>query len=366
MYDGPGRLKFSIALLIALSLSLAACGAPAATPTGAALAPMAVPGTQGAATPGAAAVPETTLSPTATLPLAATAAATALSLPTEAAAPASPAAAGTAAATPGRAASPTPGPAVLAFQVVPTVTLNAGDELAMSWQATGERAEICPIGPTGPVEGRCRAVPISGSTTWTAGEEDMGYTGFALRAWLGSTNALQVVDVKLQCQNLRRWFFPDPPRNCPAAAAVISEAAGQVFEHGLMVWTAEPDTFYVFYEGEDAAGFQTFDWVTDPRPALKPGASPDNRVGETPPAGLLEPVSGFGMVWRGEVNGVRPDVRQRLGWATGPELAFESAYQCMTVAMMHYWVCFLRGPRGEILRLHPDSTAQVRFVWQEW
>jgi hypothetical protein len=28
--------------------------------------------------------------------------------------------------------------------------------------------------------------------------------------------------------------------------------------------------------------------------------------------------------------------------------------------------CFLRGPRGEILDLHPDSTAQVRFLWEEW
>jgi hypothetical protein len=61
---------------------------------------------------------------------------------------------------------------------------------------------------------------------------------------------------------------------------------------------------------------------------------------------------------RGEANGIRSDVRERLGWATEPEFAFDSAHQCMTLSLMHYWVCFQRGPRGEILRLHPDSTAQ--------
>jgi hypothetical protein len=36
--------------------------------------------------------------------------------------------------------------------------------------------------------------------------------------------------------------------------------------------------------------------------------------GETPPAGLFEPVRGFGKLWREE-----PGVRDRLGWAVEPE-----------------------------------------------
>jgi len=54
----------------------------------------------------------------------------------------------------------TPGPRILAFQITPTVTANVGDVLAMSWQATGERAEICPVGALGPIEQLCRAVSI--------------------------------------------------------------------------------------------------------------------------------------------------------------------------------------------------------------
>jgi hypothetical protein len=267
---------------------------------------------------------------------------------------------------PSRTSGSAPGPTILTFQILPTVTANVGDVLTMSWQATGDRAEICPVGPTGPAEDRCRDVALSGSTQWTTDEEAMAYTGFALRAWAGTANTLSVIDVKLQCQNLRQWFFSDPPQNCPVEQATTSDAAGQYFEHGFMIWTEEPDTFYVFYARQDEEGFQTFDAVLDPGSMLKPGASPDNRVGEQSPAGLLEPVSGFGMVWRGEIKGIRADVRERLGWATEPEFAFDSAHQCMTLSLPHYWVCFQRGPRGEILRLHPDSTAQVRLVWEEW
>lgn len=130
-----------------------------------------------------------------------------------------------------------------------------------------------------------------------------------------------------------------------------------------MIWVEDPDDFYVFYRGEDEDGFQTFDWILDV--ALKPGASEANRIGEEAPSGRYEPVSGFGLVWRGEVEGVRPDVRQRLGWATEPEFGFDTAYQCITPSHPRMWSCFLRGPRGEILYLHPDSTAQVRFLWEQ-
>jgi hypothetical protein len=253
---------------------------------------------------------------------------------------------------------------VLSFTVTPTTTLNIGERMTMTWEAEGEKAEVCPISGPGPVEGRCQAVPLVGSTTFTTDQEAMSYTGFGLKVTAGDTFTWSLVDVRLQCQNLRPWFFADPPPRCPADTAHESRAAGQYFERGLMVWMEDPDSFYAFYEGEDEDGFQVYDWVTDIQ--LKPGASPDNRVGEQAPAGLYEPVSGFGMVWRGEIEGVRADVRQRLGWATGPELEFDTAYQCETTFYPGLWNCFLRGPQGEILYLHPDSTAQVRWLWEEW
>jgi len=256
------------------------------------------------------------------------------------------------------------GPQVLFFSVTPTTTINLGDSLAMSWQASGQKAEICPISGPGPVESRCQSVALAGSMQFVTDEAAMAYTGLGLRVTAGGLFTWSLFTVHFQCRNVRPWFFDNPPERCPAAVADESYAAGQYFERGLMIWAEDADDFYVFYRGEDQQGFQTFDWVSDIR--LKPGASPDNRVGETPPPGLQEPVSGFGMVWRGEVEDVRSDVRQRLGWATEAELGFTTAYQCQTPTYPRMWSCFLRGPRGEILYLRPDSTAQVRFLWEEW
>lgn len=255
-------------------------------------------------------------------------------------------------------------PLVRLFRVTPTTTLDLGDGLTMTWEATGEKAELCPISGPGPVEARCQDVPLTGSTRFVTDEESMTYTGFGLRVTAGGTFTWSLVDVRLQCQNLRPWFFADPPQRCPAGPVHESYAAGQYFERGLMVWVENPDSFYVFYSGRDEMGFQVFDWISDI--ALKPGASPDNRIGEPAPAGLYEPVSGFGMVWRGEVEGVRADVRERLGWATEPESGFDTAYQCEVTFYPGLWDCFLRGPLGEILYLRPDSTAQVRWLWEEW
>jgi len=270
------------------------------------------------------------------------------------------------AATATRMPTPTPaaGPQVLFFRVTPTTTINLGDGLAMSWQASGQKAELCPISGPGPVESRCQSVALAGSTQFVTDEAAMAYTGFGLRVTAGASFTWSLVPVRFQCRNVRSWFFDNPPERCPAAVADESYAAGQYFEHGLMVWVEDADDFYVFYQGKDEQGFQTFDWISDIR--LKPGASSDNRLGQTPPPGLQEPVSGFGMMWRGEIEDVRADGRQRLGWATEAESGFTTAYQCETPSYPRMWSCFLRGPRGEILYLRPDSTAQVRFLWEEW
>lgn len=257
----------------------------------------------------------------------------------------------------------TASPAVHYFRITPTTTLNLGDRLTMSWEAAGQKAELCPISGPGPVETRCQDVPLAGSTHFVTDEDSMAYVGFGLRVTAGGSSTWSLVNVHLQCQNLRTWFFADAPLRCPEALVHKSYAAGQYFERGLMVWLQDPDSFYVFYRGRDEQGFQTFDWITDIRQI--PGASPDRRIGEQAPSGLYEPVSGFGMVWRGEIGGVRPDVRQQLGWAVGPEFGFDASLQCETPTYPGMWHCYLRGPRGEILDLRPDSTAQVRWLWEE-
>jgi serine/threonine-protein kinase len=93
---------------------------------------------------------------------------------------------------------------------------------------------------------------------------------------------------------------------CPLPAAPVQvNSASQLFERGSMIYAQEtPARIYVLYND---GTFRRYDdtWVG--------GVDPESG-GETPPAGLLEPVRGFGKVWR-----TNPDVRAGLGWAFTPE-----------------------------------------------
>jgi hypothetical protein len=249
---------------------------------------------------------------------------------------------------------------VLAFSIQPTVTENVGDKLLISWHAIGEEAELCPM-QHGPVTGRCQVVPLKGSTEFVTDEESLHYAGFGLKVSAGEQVAWATETVHFQCKNLRAWFFADAPQYCPAEEAAESYAAAQYFERGLMIWIEDEDFFYVFYEGEDEYGRQSFD--STPAQSVKPGASEENRVGEEPPPGLYEPVSGFGLVWRGEVEGIHPKVRERLGWATAAEFGYTLATQCQMYVVAGAWTCFLGGPRGEVIRYGAMTTAGYPLIW---
>lgn len=259
--------------------------------------------------------------------------------------------------------TPIPAPLVLSFTANPTITQNLGDVVHLVWEASGQRAELCPLIGPGPTS--CQDVAPTGEQDFVVDEQALSYIGFVLRVYTHEETALKIVELHPQCQNLRTWFFAEPPLRCPAAEALTSYAASQHFERGLMVWVEETDEFYVFYDEPDEQGFQVVHRTVGLE--LKPGASEDNRIGEEPPPGLYEPVSGFGLIWRGEVEWPYGDVvRERLGWATVLESGYDTAYQCSISAYPRLWNCFLLGPGGEVIHLHPDSTAGVRILWEEW
>ncbi|MEO8286441.1 MAG: hypothetical protein ABI670_08385 [Chloroflexota bacterium] len=118
-----------------------------------------------------------------------------------------------------------------------------------------------------------------------------------------------------------------PQQFPPFDHELVVPTAYQPFEHGAMLWISrttyvQEKIIYVFF---DEGTFQQFeDTYRDGQPASG---------GETPPRGLLEPVRGFGKVWR-EGTGAR--VRERLGWATSPELGSDGAYQRFQQGEM-YW-----------------------------
>lgn len=158
------------------------------------------------------------------------------------------------------------------------------------------------------------------------------------------------------------WFFANPPVDgCPATAPRVSQAAAQRFERGMMVWLGQPEAFYVFHAAL-APGIARLTLVPGPI-QIAQGGSVDHRVGGAP-AGLFEPVSGFGLLWRGEVADVT-EQRSALGWATQPEYAFEAALQCQAYANGYPSpTCFLRGPAGEVINFF--YMQYFGYYWLRW
>jgi len=260
-------------------------------------------------------------------------------------------------------------PQILSFTVTPTTTRNLGDPIQIAWSATGERAELCRLVIT---QLSCEAVPLQGQRRVVTDQNLLGTSAFVFQAFSGAVQSQRAIYIRQQCQNRFAWFFANPPVACPAAAATVSAAAYQRFQHGLMLWVdhgpgQSDDEFYVFFDESHLRNDRARTYVTLRAPfRQKAGASPDNRTGETPPTGLFEPVSGFGMLWRDEFV-TDPyyfrDVRARLGWALAPEEGYEFAKQCEAGA---YATCYLRLPGDRVLRTHPDSTVGVNQLWEEW
>lgn len=70
----------------------------------------------------------------------------------------------------------------------------------------------------------------------------------------------------------------------------------------------------------------------------------------TPPAGLLQPVRGFGLLWRTEGG-----LKDRLGWAVAPEVSYETAWQ--TTSRWKYNETYLRAADGRIWHLLPERSG---------
>lgn len=145
------------------------------------------------------------------------------------------------------------------------------------------------------------------------------------------------------------WFFANAPAGtCPAAPPLVTLAAAERFERGLMIWLSQTNTFLVFLNRPHPDQAARLVKVVGPL-TITPGGSVDNRVGGAP-TGLTEPVSGFGLLWRGEATQYPPGLRAELGWAVEAEYAYEATLQCAAYPGTSYPSpnCYLRGPRGEI------------------
>lgn len=255
------------------------------------------------------------------------------------------------------AATPAAGlPRILSFRAE-AAAAESGGAVTLEWAAEGEHFSICPRLQTFVIAAGClNELPPTGTRTVLQRDLLGNYTDFQLVAQSAAGVVTSEAPVAVRCPGYDTWFLANPPQMCPEAPPLTSAAAFQAFERGRMIWLAGLDQFYILLDGQPGR----LSPVSGPL-VLKPGASPDNRVPETPPAGLLEPVSGFGLVWRNEARGGE-GVREQLGWAVGAEAGYQATQQCEH-RTGPTWNCYLLDPAGRVI--HLAYLPYFGYLWTQ-
>ncbi len=168
--------------------------------------------------------------------------------------------------------------------------------------------------------------------------------------------------IVLQWPCAANYFFSPAPARCPSGEPLTVAAVEQSFEHGRMIWLER----IRFVWGEEYTGLilvlygggllSTYHdtWTAD---------QPESDPGIVPPAGLYQPVNGFGKLWREHQT-----VRNGLGWALAPEQSFQSAWQGQVVESArderYYYVQLLDGRAVGVFVYFPGETGEN--LWNGW
>ena len=152
--------------------------------------------------------------------------------------------------------------------------------------------------------------------------------------------------------NLNPMFASDPTiqalLGCPVGAPPIptlTSSAWQPFERGFMIYVqVAPSSIYAI---TNDGRFRRFD------DTFVSGVDPESG-GESPPSGLLEPVRGFGKVWRSNA-----DIRALLGWATQLERGDTASLQPFERGRAIYLPGY-----GQTYFLFDDATFTGGGTWR--
>jgi hypothetical protein len=152
--------------------------------------------------------------------------------------------------------------------------------------------------------------------------------------------------------NLSAYFASDPTLQallgCPVGAPptpTLTQAAWQPFERGFMIYLqGSPGVIYAI---SSDGRFRRFD------DTFVSGVDPESG-GEIPPQGLLEPVRGFGKIWRSN-----SDVRALLGWATQQERGDTASVQPFDRGRAIYLPGY-----GQTHFLFDDATVPGTGTWR--
>jgi hypothetical protein len=251
---------------------------------------------------------------------------------------------------------------IVALDVSPA-RANSGDTVILRWQVQGDRATLCPDSRYtlfGPAD--CVNVPMSGMQAFFIPADVKGNKSieFVLTvSGAAGLSAKQGTSVAMYCS--QTWFFSTEPQAgvCPQDI-IRTQAAFQSFERGLIIWLKEPGRYFILENQNVAPG--------DIRHPLSTVADPLNITRNTEssvksPIGLYAPTSGFGLIWRGDVE-QSSGFRDQLGWALQPESGYEVTYQCddATPSGGRVWqTCYLTLPNGQIIA----TLSTGAWFWRE-
>jgi len=232
-------------------------------------------------------------------------------------------------------------PTIISF-TADRASIIQDDEVTVTWKATGGAgAGITWLGGAGVMDGVGSLAPNEGSVTI---KPHLGPVVLMVRNAAGSVS--KELELEIAC----RYAWVDELAAghtglCPLDATK-TWAAQQSFEHGFMIWLESDQRIYVFfYAGQRYRNY--------PNSFVEGELESDPSI--VPPTGLLQPVRGFGELWREDA-----DVREGLGWALAPEAGYNTWMQGYQGLGMHNNVYWLRGLDGTIYQQAPmGSTWQV-------
>lgn len=148
------------------------------------------------------------------------------------------------------------------------------------------------------------------------------------------------------------------PAGFPTPTNIRIQVAEQLFEHGRMFWLEPNREIWVLIITEEGRG--TWSVYQD---TWTEGVDPASDETIVPPDDMLQPVRGFGKLWR-----TVPNLRESLGWAVSQEFGYLSDYQYVPGGSLDGAGVYTPGPGyhvvyslyGEQFRFNElDSTWQL-------
>jgi hypothetical protein len=219
--------------------------------------------------------------------------------------------------------------------------IERGGRVTLSWDAPGAASVgITRLSEAGDVmlasEGR--DLPASGSITVQVPDTYLESVSY----YLGARDANGVLHKGYVTVGVTCPYDATIAPRCPLTQSTVW-AAYQPFERGQMAWRGDTREIYVLY---DDGRYETYeDTWQEGDPIELPG---------TPPAGLYAPVRGFGKLYAG-----RPDLRERLGWATTLEGGYTMTVETVPGGSGRYpgIGVYFTLPDGRAIELYPFSST---------